>query len=74
MTCTTLKRLVELFRKHDVDTHDSEIVRVVCHHCERAEVCPAISDAEYDASRDGQFPTTIELVVPGRFPASLTAN
>jgi hypothetical protein len=41
MTCIHLQQLYELCREHDLKLGGSDLIRVVCHQCDRQEVCPS---------------------------------
>ena len=55
MLCPPLQQLVQLTRNHPARPNPVELVRLACSNCESTEVCPAVTEFEYDArKRDPQ--------------------
>ena len=48
MTCVHLQRLYKLCQEHDLRLGGSDLIRMVCHHCDEQEVCPSTLMDEYD--------------------------
>lgn len=51
MPCEHLKQLYDLCNKHDLQLSSSDVIRIVCPHCEVEETCPSVHTAEYEARR-----------------------
>ncbi len=51
MPCEHLKQLYELCDKHELQLSSSELIRIMCPHCEVEEVCPSVYLTEYEARK-----------------------
>lgn len=46
--CENLLRICEFVENNDRTKSTSDVIRVVCRHCNRIEVCPSVTFDEFD--------------------------
>lgn len=51
MPCEHLKQLYALCNEHELQLSSSDVIRIVCPHCQVEETCPSVHLAEYESRR-----------------------
>lgn len=49
MPCEHLKQLYELCNEHELRLSSSDVIRIVCPHCQVEETCPSVHLREYES-------------------------
>lgn len=49
MPCEHLKQLYELCNEHELRLSSSDVIRIVCPHCQVEETCPSVHLSEYES-------------------------
>jgi len=49
MPCEHLKQLYDLCNKHELQLSSSDLIRIMCPHCQVEEICPSVYMVEYEA-------------------------
>lgn len=55
MPCEHLKQLYALCNEHDLQLSSSDVIRIVCPHCQIEETCPSVHMAEYESRRGAEL-------------------
>jgi hypothetical protein len=56
MVCDQITALQQIVQSNQAGFSMLDVVRVVCDHCDRIEVCPAMPGDEYDFRQTGKTP------------------
>lgn len=59
MPCTHMKKLYQLVEQYDMKLGSSDLIRIVCPHCQMEETCPdrlmgEIDDQDEQEAEDGK--------------------
>ena len=56
MTCVHLQKLYQLCHEEGIKLSGSDLIHLVCHQCDKQEVCPSTLTDEYDARTTSNDP------------------